>query len=382
VLVLVLTCSLLLFYFVELKIHNRYLNQIPTRILVTGSRGKSSIVRLIYAGVSNYKKAMAKTTGSCTVLIDEHGTEIPLLRNGTATVLEQIKIIRKAAKANVDVLIVESMALRPELQKVESSKLIRPTIHVLSNIRPDHVDVMGKNKSEISKSYLGSIYNNAQLITTQEILDKVGDKSFFPNLPTIARLDQIEIQQIKKRLNYIEHDENIELAFSTCQNLGIGTEEIIAGSKTSKPDAGALTTKQIKIDDKNIYFINAFAANDPDSIVKIWREQSSTIENKTRTITIINTRYDRQYRTAQLAELVGKEILTDSYIVTGNDIDLFLHHLDLDNLDGKVLTSYGFSPKKLLKKLKPLLQEQTVIFGIGNFADLGSKLKKVLEELD
>ena len=378
-LIVTLTCLLLIFYFVELRIHNRYLQKIPTRILVTGSRGKSSIVRLIFAGIADHKKTMAKTTGSNAVVSNEDGTEIPLLRNGTATVLEQIKIIRRAAKNNVDVLIIESMALRPELQKIESNKLIRPTIHVLSNIRPDHLDVMGSDDTKIAKSYLDSIYKKSQLISTQGTIDKLGDKSIFRNLPTTADLDQSEIQQIKEGLNYVEHDENIELAFSVCQQLGLQPEQIIAGLKKAKPDAGALTTKQIKIDGKNIVFVNAFAANDPDSIVKIWREQSGSMENNVRSITVINTRFDRQYRTAQLANLIGNEISTDFYIVTGNDIDLFLHHLDPAKIDGKVYTSYGSSIKKLLKKIKPLLNEGTIVFGIGNFAGVGSRLIKWFE---
>ncbi len=64
-----------------------------------GTRGKSSVTRLIAAGLrAGGKKVLAKTTGSAPRLIFEDGSEIPIIRYFGANIKEQLKIIKYAAK--------------------------------------------------------------------------------------------------------------------------------------------------------------------------------------------------------------------------------------------------------------------------------------------
>ena len=60
----------------EYKIHHNYLENIPIRIHVNGSRGKSSVVRLIAAGLrAGNIKVFGKTTGTSPRIIDENGED-------------------------------------------------------------------------------------------------------------------------------------------------------------------------------------------------------------------------------------------------------------------------------------------------------------------
>ena len=59
---------------VESHFHRLSLAQLPIRIHVNGSRGKSSVTRLIAAGLrAGGLKTLAKTTGTAPRLIDENG---------------------------------------------------------------------------------------------------------------------------------------------------------------------------------------------------------------------------------------------------------------------------------------------------------------------
>ena len=87
--------SLLVLGFVESYYHTMSVNNIPHRIHVNGTRGKSSVVRLIAAGLrEGGLKVFAKTTGSCPRVIDQNGIDHEIVRLRSASIGEQIKYIR------------------------------------------------------------------------------------------------------------------------------------------------------------------------------------------------------------------------------------------------------------------------------------------------
>ena len=61
----------------EYQLHKVVLSKLPNRIHVNGSRGKSSVVRLIAAGLrAGGFKTLAKVTGTSPRVIDKDGYEI------------------------------------------------------------------------------------------------------------------------------------------------------------------------------------------------------------------------------------------------------------------------------------------------------------------
>ena len=77
-----LLLSLLTFLGVlEMARHLWYRRRIPIRIHVNGSRGKSSVTRLIAAGLrAGGLRTVAKTTGSAAAVIHADGSETPVRR--------------------------------------------------------------------------------------------------------------------------------------------------------------------------------------------------------------------------------------------------------------------------------------------------------------
>ena len=130
----------------ESWLHRRFLHSIPIRIHVNGTRGKSGVTRLIAAGLrAGGLRTCAKTTGTLPRMIAPDGSEYPVFRPARANVIEQVRIVRAAARENVDALVIECMALQPALQSLCELKLVRATHGVITNVRADHLDVMGPN---------------------------------------------------------------------------------------------------------------------------------------------------------------------------------------------------------------------------------------------
>jgi len=141
----------LLYLVIERILLNRWTNSIPLRITVTGTRGKSSVVRLLAAVLrEDGKKVLAKTTGSEAKYILHDGSESVVHRRGLPSIMEQKKFLRKATNLQVDCLIAEIMSIHPENHHVETQQILKPNLVVITNIRQDHIDAMGKTKDEIS----------------------------------------------------------------------------------------------------------------------------------------------------------------------------------------------------------------------------------------
>src|SRR5919197_1877283 len=112
--VLVVCCgALLIAGIVEQRRHRANLERIPTRILVNGIRGKSSITRLCAGALrGGGLVTVAKTTGTAARFIHPDGSEEPVYRKfGIANVIEQVGIVRRASAYRPDALVVECMAV-------------------------------------------------------------------------------------------------------------------------------------------------------------------------------------------------------------------------------------------------------------------------------
>ena len=109
--------------------HERRLERIPIRIHVNGTRGKSSVTRLIAAALRRSGiPTLAKTTGTAPVLILPDGSEETIRRRAPANILEQMKVVERAARLDARAVVVECMALDPELQSVSETAMIRSTV--------------------------------------------------------------------------------------------------------------------------------------------------------------------------------------------------------------------------------------------------------------
>ncbi len=129
----ILFSVVIIFLFIEYQIHLHNLNSIRFRIHVNGTRGKSSVTRLIAGALREHGiRTYAKTTGTLPRMIMEDGREYPIYRPSGANIIEQLRIVSLAARNKADAIVVECMALQPILQSITELKFIRATHGVIS----------------------------------------------------------------------------------------------------------------------------------------------------------------------------------------------------------------------------------------------------------
>jgi len=139
---LIVFVILILFGLREGLLHRRNLSRIPIRIHVNGTRGKSSVVRLIAGGLrEGGVVTCAKTTGTLARMILPDASEYQVFRPAGANVIEQVRIVSAAASYGAQAIVAECMALQPQLQWLCESRFLKATHGVITNARADHLDV-------------------------------------------------------------------------------------------------------------------------------------------------------------------------------------------------------------------------------------------------
>ena len=169
VLGLLLLAGYLAFLFWEKQANDRALRSFRHVIHVSGIRGKTGVCRLLDAHLRGAGlRVFTKTTGSVPAYIDTEGVEHTLDRRGMANIGEQLAMIRRASREGAEVLILECMAVQPELQRVSQRDMVRGDVNVITNVRYDHSFEMGETLEEIAGSLSAVIPAGGALFTADE----------------------------------------------------------------------------------------------------------------------------------------------------------------------------------------------------------------------
>lgn len=178
--IMIILMLVILYGLWEYRNHCFHLQSIPIRIHVNGTRGKSSVTRLIAAGLrTSGRRVIAKTTGTKPRIILEDGQEIPIYRIGRANIIEQLMVVRLAWKRHTDILVIECMAVQPHLQWVAEEKMIRSTGGVITNARADHLDQMGPTVRDVAEALSNTIPQNGVLFTAEPVWFDVFEQQRF-----------------------------------------------------------------------------------------------------------------------------------------------------------------------------------------------------------
>jgi poly-gamma-glutamate synthase PgsB/CapB len=343
---------------------------------VNGTRGKSSVTRLIAAGLrAGGKKTLAKTTGSAASFIFENGSEIRIVRYFGANIKEQLKIIRFVAKRNVDVLVLECMAVRPEYQWVTEHKMVNADVCVITNSRLDHLDEMGPGIRNVTLSLCNTFPKKGVAFTAEKkmfpLMKKVAQKKHV----RITRADENEVSDEEMSgFSHIEHKENVALALQVCEYCGINRKVAIKGMWTAIPDIGATEIFRMKHKDKEIFFAHSFAANDPEStkvLIENIRKLYPYIDS---VMIVLNTRADRIYRSKQLIEML-RDVDTERVILVGQETKTIKTYALSLGFDKQLIHDLGWvSGDVLTEDVAQTKAKEILLFGIGNIGGNGGIL--------
>jgi len=364
---------------IEFARHQKRIFSIPIRIHVNGTRGKSSVTRLIGAGLREGGiSTITKVTGTFPRLILEDGSEALVYRKASANIIEQLSIVKYAAARNVNAIIMECMAIQPQYQWITEKQMIHATLGVITNVRLDHMDVMGYTLPEIAESLARTIPKNQKLFTAEyevsDILKKSADKK---NCKMIVSDPGTVSDEEMEGFSYIEHRENISLALAVCEHLEVQRDVALSGMYKAIPDEGALMHHKVEAFNKVINFYNAFAANDAQSTLMIWNMLKNEIGLNRPRIILLNTRHDRMDRARQLTGMLGKNINDeiDYLFLIGQSTDVVKDLSISEGVNRKKIINLGWTnPALIFEKILSRTEKKSTVFAIGNMGGIGAQV--------
>lgn len=357
-------------------------NSIRIRVLVNGTRGKSSVTRLISAAMRKAGiKTIAKVSGSEPRIIYPDAQEKQIIRRGLPNIIEQVKFLKEAARVKAEVAVMEVMALIPKYQWITEHTIFKSTLGVITNIRPDHLDVMGPTLNDVAEAISGTIPTKAVLISAENSLkDFLKAKSAANGSELSFVTGESITDEMMRPFSYLEHRENVACALEVCHKLGIDRNTALQGMYEAVPDPGVLRTFYVHTQGKKFEFINAFSANDPASTFQIWRRVEKKFIPEQTKIVLINCRKDRLARSIQLSEFVVRDLPLDYLLLTGEGTS----HAEQKAVQNgfnrdKIFNMKHSNPDKIFDKVAEVVEGHGVLFAAGNIGGRGMEIVQYFE---
>lgn len=369
---------------IEFYLHQKRIYSIPIRIHINGTRGKSGVTRLVGAALREGGiQTITKVTGTYPRLILENGCEVGIYRKASANIIEQLSIIKFASKRKTQAIVMECMAIQPQYQWITETKMFHSTISVITNVRLDHIDVMGYTLPEIAKALGNTIPRKQHLFTSEKLL--------FSNLKEVSEKrntmihladDHSVTEEEMKEFTYIEHKENVALALAVSEHLGIDRKVALTGMYKAIPDAGSLKLSRVNVFQKKINFFNAFAANDPQSTLMIWEKIKQEIGLRGVKIILLNTRQDRLDRAKQLTRLIGSELNGEFefLILIGQSAEVVEELAVASGVKRNKIVNLGWTePEAVFEAVLAYTSDESTVVAIGNMGGMGGMVADFFE---
>ena len=314
------TLGLLARWRLEMIFHQRRLRQKKYRVHVNGIRGKSTVTRLLAAVLRESGSAtVAKTTGSAACVIDQNGMDVPIQRNGSPTILEQIEIIKQIPN-QVESLVIECMAIKPEYQEICERMIVQSNIGVITNIREDHQDVLGETLEEIAANLLTTCPRDGVLITAEQNPDLL---PLFKNVTQARNCRLIVVDEDSvtddevAAFGYVAFKENIAIAFELARLIGVDRRTAFDAMVSAAPDPGVFEVVKTRLGGCQLVWADMFAVNDRQSVILGMKRLGSLCRSKPIRVGILNNRDDREDRALRFAKIASQDIDFDSLVLMG-----------------------------------------------------------------
>lgn len=279
--VLLLTAAYLAYLLYERWANERARRSFLHVIHVSGIRGKTSTCRLIDAHLrgAGYK-VFTKTTGSTPFYIGVDGVEHQLRRLGPANIAEQLRMIRRAHRQGAEILILECMAVQPELQVTAQRDIVKGDLNVITNVRYDHIFEMGEELPDIAECLSAVIPKNGALFTA--------DRDFFPFFQ--EKCGKLGTEAVLCEENQWTKNENEAIAVALGSYLDIEPATFPDHVRGYHEDFGA---HKLYPTAAGGGFLSLFSANDPQSTKMLL---DRFIQEPEKAVFLYNSRVDRPDR--------------------------------------------------------------------------------------
>jgi gamma-polyglutamate synthase len=368
---------------IEQRRHHRHLHSIPARIVVNGIRGKSSITRLCAGALrGGGLVTVAKTTGTAARFISPDGEEEPIYRKfGLANIVEQIDVVRRASEYRPDALVIECMAVLPDLQEVNERKLIQSTVCVICNVREDHLAEMGPTLDDVARSLARSMPVGGICVTAEQERAHILHEEAERRKCRLIQVDPASVSDAEiERFPWIAFKENVAIAIAIARMFGISRHVALHGMVTSRPDPGTVAVCTYDARGCTVSFANIFAANDPKStLMNIQLLTSRGLIRRPLNL-VINCRPDRIERNGQMGELASR-LTPDRIIIIGDQTRSARIAVRADLADRVVDLGGALDFEELLNNLATDVHGTASLAAVGNIHGQGEILLDKLRAL-
>ena len=366
----------------EFQYHLRSLDAIPLRIHVNGTRGKSSVTRLVAAGLrEGGLRTFAKTTGTAPRVIDSEGKDRIIHRLRLPSIGEQVRLLSYFASERPQAVVMECMAVQPQYQWIAEHQMVKSHIGVITNVRPDHLDEMGPTEDDVAYSLCNTIPVDGILITGEDQKKDILKEVASSNRSDLIFSDDKSVTNDElDKFTYMEHPSNVAVALDVCKEAGISRDIALAGMHKVQPDLGALVAWDLDMNEKRLQFVNGMAANDPVSTLQIWKFVIDRYPAVGGTCVFFNSREDRPLRTRQMIELTLEEIKPDHFIIRGDKVTSAVKGLSHHSPKTDVKVIGLDEPLNEVVDLLEDLPNDTLIYAIGNQVGAGQDILQLISE--
>jgi poly-gamma-glutamate synthase PgsB/CapB len=321
------------------------------RVLVTGSRGKSSVVRLLYAvmhaaGLRTY----ARITGVVPRELGPDGSR-NISRSWGAHV-EEMRWWLGQLPATTQGIVLENSAIAPDFQHL-AGRWLRPDITVLTNTLPDHQELWGPTAACAAEVLAAGIPRQGRVVLQTSLED---------DHHLLGLLGRRRCQLIfagpagPAEKHYLAA--NLGLALCVAEQLGFAADPALQSMLRVPPDRYDFHVANCG----GAEVAMAFSANDITSTRELFR---SLLWTPGETRLIYNHRADRPGRLRSFVHWLSQSQWREVLIIGDRPgmRPASAHYVDIKNEQG----------------LRRLFQPGDRIFGCGNIAGIPLSLAAVLE---
>jgi poly-gamma-glutamate synthase PgsB/CapB len=312
------------------------------RVLVTGSRGKSSIVRLLHAALQDAGlRTYSRITGVVPRELGPQGVR-PILRSSGAHV-EEMRWWLRQLPATANAIVLENSAITPELQNL-AGQWLRPELTILSNTLADHQEVWGPDEASAALVLAGGVPRAGQVL-----LPKSLEKD--THLLRLLERRSCRIQFAKAAVFNGEHYHavNLGLAVEAVSYLGLAVAPALETMLGLSPDSYDFQVARVG----DAEWALAFSANDLVSTRTLFQSLNWPKEV---TRLVYNHRRDRPGRLKSFAQWLDDSDWREVLIIGDKP------RLRIGNTSYRKIRS----KEKLLRLFRP----GDRVFGCGNIAGL------------
>jgi poly-gamma-glutamate synthase PgsB/CapB len=301
--------------------------------------------------------------------------------------------------------VAEIMSLHPENHYVESQQMLQPHIVVITNVRQDHTEAMGETKEEVAAVLSLDIPAKARVFVPEKEnrpLFETAVKHAAGELITVREGISSPLLHHAPELKRKEFSDNLDLVYALGKHLHIDQQVILNGIRQARHDIGKLKIWRYHSPEiqKTYYFVNGFAANDPESTWQVIAKVKEILPSASdKLIGLLSLRADRGDRTKQWLESLSRgafdgfnriyvtgahsqivwrklQSAVRSQSVVGNRSAVFQTAGEMPALPSLKSVSIlkNKSPEAMMKTMLAEIEDQSVIFGFGNMKGTGELL--------